>query len=511
MEVDPSMQPQVTQPVDCGGAVSQGSRGRQRRFTCPPIEVISQVVTLVLTCFLLWSSLWAVVGADALPGGNLFALFILVVAGEIAGFAVEAIHLPGLLGMLLMGFTLRNIPCSSLRLADDIDPSWSATLRSMALVVILLQAGLGLDPSALRRLSLVCVRLCCLPCIAESITAAVASHFILGFPWIWGLMLGFVLGAVTPAVIVPSLMSLQEKGYGKDQGIPTLIIAAASCDDVLAISAFGVLLGMAFSTGNVLYSILRGPLELVIGLVYGLLGGIFLWYIPQKTATSLRAVFLVSGGLLAVFGSDLASVPGAGALGCLTLAFIAGYGWKDSKKSVAETMNYLWLLFEPLLFGLIGAEVLLDDVELSALGLGLLTLFIGLLVRTIVSGLAVTRAGLNAKEIMFVAVAWLPKATVQAAIGSVALETARGKPSYQHLEVYGVQILTIAVLSIMLTAPLGAVLIALLGPHLLQKTKDEDTCMDELATLHSMKGEAAQGNKEEKEEESLQSGPSVMT
>lgn len=95
-------------------------------------------------------------------------------------------------GMLLTGFLLRNIPCSSLRLADDIDPSWSATLRSMALVVILLQAGLGLDAAALRRLSLVCVRLCCLPCIAEAVTAAIAAHFILGFPWLWGLMLGWV-------------------------------------------------------------------------------------------------------------------------------------------------------------------------------------------------------------------------------------------------------------------------------------------------------------------------------
>ncbi|PIK45923.1 putative mitochondrial sodium/hydrogen exchanger 9B2 [Apostichopus japonicus] len=249
--------------------------------------------------------------------------------------------------------------------------------------------------------------------------------------------------------------------------------------------------------GNVIFSILRGPLELVIGLVYGLSGGVLVWYIPhdKKTASQLRFIFLVSGGILAVFGSDLAGLPGAGALGCLTLAFVAGHGWKDSKEPVEVQLNQLWLMFQPLLFGLIGAEVLLEDIQLSTLGLGLITLFLGLIVRTIVSGLAVTRAGLNTKEIIFVAVAWLPKATVQAAIGSVALETARGKSSYEHLEVYGSQILTIAVLSIILTAPLGAVLISLLGPHLLQKSAGK---MEEAGRQLNR---SSSGEREEEDEE----------
>lgn len=439
---------------------------------CPPKEAFTSVVTLILLCLLLWSALWSVVGDDALPGGNLFALFVLVILGEVAGFVMEAIHLPGLLGMLLIGFLLRNIPCDTLRLAEDILPSWSASLRSMALVVILLQAGLGLDAGALRSLSVVCIRLCCLPCIAEAVTAAVASHFILGLPWLWGLMLGFVLGAVTPAVIVPSLMSLQTKGYGKDQGIPTLIIAAASCDDVLAISAFGVFMGMALSTGDVVYNIFKGPLELVIGLLYGVVGGVILWYIPNHNQqVQLRSVFLVCGGLLSVFGSDLAGFPGAGALGCLTVAFLAGHGWKVAKQPVERDIGYLWLLFQPLLFGLIGAEISLKDLDPSTLGLGLLTLCIGLIVRTFVSALAVTRAGLNMKEKIFVAVAWLPKATVQAAIGSVALDKVKGLDD--DLESYAIQILTIAVLSILITAPLGAILIALLGPRLLQMCKQE--------------------------------------
>ncbi|XP_030835794.1 sodium/hydrogen exchanger 9B2 [Strongylocentrotus purpuratus] len=436
---------------------------------CPPHGALSRWLTILLLIVLTWVVLWAVTGSEALPGGNLFALFILVVSCKAGGLAIEVIKLPALLGMLVVGFMLRNIPV--INVAEDISPTWSSSLRDMALVIILLQAGIGLDASALKRLSMVCVRLCCMPCIAEACTAAVVSHFLLGFPWAWGFMLGFVLGAVTPAVIVPSLLSLQARGYGVRQGIPTLVIAAASCDDVLAIGAFGVILGIAFAKGDIIYSIFRGPLELVMGVSFGCAAGFLLWYIPDPNQIWLpkkRFILLLYGGIFAVFGSGAAQYPGAGALGCLTMAFIAGHRWKERKEGVNTLLSYLWLLFEPLLFGLIGAEVSISYLDPATVGLGFATLIIGLCVRMVVSALAVTGAGLTWKEKLFISLAWLPKATVQAAIGSVALDTARDRGSEEELEIYGIQLLTVAVLSILFTAPLGAIVISLTGPRLLR-------------------------------------------
>nr|CAD7194576.1 unnamed protein product [Timema douglasi] len=123
------------------------------------------------------------------------------------------------------------------------------------MVVILIKAGLGLDAGALRRLSLIVVRLAFIPCLAEAATVCLVSHFLLGYSWLWGLLLGFILGAVSPAVVVPSLLSLKEKGYGEDKGISTLVVAASSIDDIAAISGFGIVLSVIFSQGKIVNDI----------------------------------------------------------------------------------------------------------------------------------------------------------------------------------------------------------------------------------------------------------------
>ncbi|XP_022110706.1 sodium/hydrogen exchanger 9B2-like [Acanthaster planci] len=441
---------------------------------CPPHGRVSRDLTLVLLMCLSWGVVLGVTGNEALPGGTFFALYVLTICCVFGGFLVKLVRLPPLLGMLIVGFLLRNVP--RINIAVDIDKEWSSALRSVALVVILLQAGLGLDAKALRSLSMVCLRLCCLPCLVEACVAGVVSHFLLGFPWTWGFMLGFVLGAVTPAVIVPSLLSLQSRGYGVAKGIPTLVIAAASCDDILAISAFGVILGAAFATGDLVYNILRGPLELVVGVAFGCLAGVVLWYLPdryQKSFVMRRTFLLFGGGLFVIFGSAAVKFSGAGPLGCLTMAFVAGYGWRKSKEPVVKNIDFLWVIFEPLLFGLIGAEVAVETVQPATIGLGLATLFIGLVARLVASFLAVFRAKMNLKEKIFIALAWLPKATVQAAIGPVALDTAIKQGAGKEYEELGTQLLTVAVLSILVTAPLGAIAIALAGPRLLSKSVNE--------------------------------------
>ncbi|KAK3091769.1 hypothetical protein FSP39_022505 [Pinctada imbricata] len=450
-------------------------------FMCPPHGNIAMYIQFVVLMAMSWAVLVALTQENAMPGGNLFALIVLFAGSVIGGYIFSLIRLPPLLGMLIVGAMLRNIPHVKEAVGEAIEPSWSGALRQIALTVILIRAGLGLDPVALKKLSFTVLRLAFTPCLTECVASAIASHFLLGLPWEWAFMLGFVLAAVSPAVVVPSLLNLSDRGYGLDKGVPTLVIAAASVDDVLAITGFGVVLGITFSTGDLAVSIIKGPLEALLGVTYGIVFGMFLWYFPNVKSNNLvfyRSLLLFAGGLMATFGSTAVHLSGAGPLGCLTVAFVAAYKWRKQRKegepdAMAEVVAILWMLFQPLLFALIGSAV---DIEKSlqgdTVGLGIATLAIGLVVRIIVTFLVVFGAGLSIKEQFFVALAWFPKATVQAAIGGLALDLTI-KNNANHLMDYGRQVLTIAVLSIIITAPIGAIAIALSGPRLLNKVDKE--------------------------------------
>ncbi|XP_046367310.2 sodium/hydrogen exchanger 9B2-like isoform X1 [Haliotis rufescens] len=456
-------------------------------FMCPPHGKVGGFLVLLFMFGIWLAVLISLTGAEALPGGNLFALLVLFVTCWFGGYLVSLVKniipflpLPPLLGMLLVGGLLRNVP--QIAISTDIHRAWSSGARNIALGIILLRAGLGLDPSALRKLSFVVVRLAFSPCLMETTADAVAAHLLLGFPWEWGFMLGFVIAAVSPAVVVPCLLSLQEDGYGVDKGIPTLVIAAASVDDVLAITGFGVVLGIAFSQGNLAWTLLKGPLEAVVGVALGTVAGVILWYFPQRTSKNLvlfRSVMLVGFGLMAIFLSTYLKWAGSGPLGCLTLAFVAALKWRKEFKEgeqnpIENVVGVLWMIFQPLLFGLIASEVEISSIDKNTIGLGLATLGIGLAVRMVVSFLAVFFTPLNLRERMFIPFAWLPKATVQAAIGAKAYEMAisEGKPELENL---GKQILTIAVLAILITAPIGAALVTIFGPKLLKKTQNVES------------------------------------
>ncbi|CAJ0915459.1 unnamed protein product [Ranitomeya imitator] len=223
-------------------------------FACPPQGLLPIIVTNVTMIVLVWAVMWSITGPECLPGGNLFGILVLLLSAFIGGKLVGLVRirnlppLPPLLGMLLAGFLIRNIPF----ITDQVQISykWSASLRNIALAIILTRGGLGLDPKALRKLKAVCLRLSFAPCVIETCSAALFSYLLIGLPLTWGFMLGFVLGAVSPAVVVPAMLLLQKEGYGVDKGIPTLLMAAGSFDDVLAITGFNTCFGMAFSSGK---------------------------------------------------------------------------------------------------------------------------------------------------------------------------------------------------------------------------------------------------------------------
>uniref|UniRef100_W5KAD4 Solute carrier family 9 member B2 n=1 Tax=Astyanax mexicanus TaxID=7994 RepID=W5KAD4_ASTMX len=443
----------------------------QRHYYC---------VCVGLLGVLLFGVVWAIVGPLCVPGQNLFGLVVLFLSAVCGGKLVGMIQLPTLpplpplLGMLLMGLVLRNVPYVSE--AVYIDQKWSSALRSVALAIILTRAGLGLNP-ALRRLKAVCVRVAVGPCTTEACTVAVISHFLMGLPWIWGFILGFVLAAVSPAVVVPSMLLLQQSGYGVQKGIPTLLMAAGSFDDILAITGFTTCLGMAFGTGSTWLSLGKGVLEVVVGIVAGGVLGILLHFFPSDDQDLVlrRSSLLLGLSVFSVFASHTAGLGGAGGLCTLVLSFIAGLSWDTKKVKIAAVVGRFWDVFQPMLFGLIGAEITISTLSPNTVGLGLAALCVGVVIRVLVTFAAVLFAGFNLKEKIFISLAWLPKATVQAAIGSTALDMARSVGDEQ-MEDYGMIVLTVAVLSILVTAPIGAIAIGLAGPRLLQKyTEINDT------------------------------------
>ncbi|XP_018414479.1 PREDICTED: mitochondrial sodium/hydrogen exchanger 9B2 [Nanorana parkeri] len=465
---------------------------KMKKFcSCPPQGLLAVAVTKVIMVALVWGVVWSITGSECLPGGNLFGILALLLCAVIGGKLVGLIRisnlppLPPLLGMLLAGFLLRNIPVITDQV--KIDYKWSAALRNIALAIILTRAGLGLDPQALRKLKAVCLRLSFGPCAIETCSAALLSYLLMGLPLTWGFMLGFVLGAVSPAVIVPSMLLLQKEGYGVDKGIPTLLMAAGSFDDILAITGFNTCFGMAFSSGSTLNSIIRGVLEVVVGIAAGLLLGFFLQYFPSKDQENLkwkRSYLILALSIFAVFGSLYFGFPGSGGLCTLVMAFLAGMGWSGEKAVVEDIVAVGWDIFQPLLFSLIGSEINIATLRPETVALCIATLGIALIVRICFTFLMVCWAGFLMKEKIFISLAWMPKATVQAAIGSVALDMARSIGDKQ-LEEYGMDVLTVAFLAILITAPIGALIIGLTGPRMLHRSEDTSINVDEPAETES--------------------------
>ncbi|XP_064142370.1 sodium/hydrogen exchanger 9B2-like [Loxodonta africana] len=372
-------------------------------------------------------------------------------------------------GMLLAGFLIRNISVVSDNV--QIEHKWSSILRSVALSISLVHAGLEVDSQALKRLKGVCMRLSMGPCLVEACASALLAHFLMGLPWRWGFLLGFVLGAVSPAVVVPSTLRLQEEDYGVKTGVPTLLMAAGSFDDLLAITGFNMCLFIAFSTDSTIVNVLGGVLQVVIGVATGSLLGFFIHSLSsaQGTLVWMKAFLVLGSSGLLIFSSVYFGFPGSGELLCvLVMAFLPGTGWTRKKAEVEKIIAVAWDIFQPLLFGLFGAEVSIASLKPETVGLCVATLGLAVLIRILTVFLMVCFADFNTKEKIFISFAWLPKATVQAAIGSVALDTARSHGDTQ-LEEYGMAVLTVAFLAILITAPIGSLLIGLLGPRLLQK------------------------------------------
>ena len=204
---------------------------------------------------LCWATTYAIIGETAAPGGQLFSLVTLTVAANFGGWLMSLTTLPRLIGMLLTGILMQNIG------AVNIDGDFkvvTAELRKFALVIILTRAGLEMDPEAFKKVWFTIIKLGLVPWTVEAGVNCVLSHFLLGLPWMWAMLLGSIIAAVSPAVVVPCLFRLRTKGYGVVKGIPTLIVAVAGIDDAASVAIFGIISSLMFSTGGLTFQISQG-------------------------------------------------------------------------------------------------------------------------------------------------------------------------------------------------------------------------------------------------------------
>lgn len=371
------------------------------------------------------------------------------------------LKIPGLLGMIFLGVVMGphgyNLINSNLL-------AISGDLRLIALIIILLRAGFGIKKSELNAVRSEVAKMSCIPGILEGFTIAFLSMKLLNFTFVQGGILGFIIAAVSPAVIVPKMLEFQSLKRGTDKKIPTIILAGASVDDVFAITIFSSFLALyGGKSVNILRNILSIPLSILLGIGIGAgIGFILVKFFKRyrmrdtKKVILLLALAILFNGLEKFLAKNY-HLEIASLLGIMTISFVILEMLPNLGNRLSLKFNKIWVFAEIILFVLVGAQVNIG-VALDSGLTGIFILFLGLLARSFGVYLSLLGTDLNMKEKIFTMVAYMPKATVQAAIGAIPLGA--GVAS-------GEVILAIAVLAILVTAPLGAASIDYLGKRFL--------------------------------------------
>lgn len=390
----------------------------------------------------------------------LLSIALILLVGMCMSWICQKIKLPGLLGMLATGVVLGPYV---LNLLDGSILGISSELRKIALIIILTRAGLGLDLSGLKKIGRSAVMMCFVPASFELLGMLLLAPKLMGISLLEAAIMGAVLAAVSPAVVVPRMVKMMEEGYGVKEGIPQLILAGASVDDVYVIVLFSTFVGMMQGKGASVISFVNIPVSIILGIIIGLITGTLLGYFFKRVHiryTSKILIILSISFLLVTIEDRLTTAITFSAL--IAIMFI-GIGLQRKRETVAKRISIkygkLWVGAEVFLFVLVGATVNIG--YLGKVGIKAVLLIAGaLLFRMLGVFVCLLGTSLGGKEKVFVMMAYTPKATVQAAIGGIPLSLGFA---------CGDMVLTVAVLAIVLTAPLGAFAIDLSYKKLLNK------------------------------------------
>lgn len=389
------------------------------------------------------------------------SLAIVIIFGLLSKLLFNKLKLPGLLGMIIVGVLIGPF---GLDLLSAEIMMISADLRNIALIVILLRAGLGIKKEEIKQVGRPAIKMSFVPALLGGFTILFLSTLLFDLSFVQGGILGFIIAAISPAVIVPAMLDLIDKGLGTKKNIPTLILAGASIDDIFAITVFSAFLGIYSGEQiNLGVKILSIPFSIFLGIAVGLIIGMALIKIFEKYKirdTVKILVILSTAVLLTSFQTIInLKIEIAAFLGVMAIGFILAEKIPKKGGRMAAKLNKIWVLAEILLFVLIGAQLNLVLALESGLK-GLLLIVLGLIARSMGVLLSLIGTELNKKEKLFCLIAYLPKATVQAAIGAIPLTM--GVES-------GDLILSLAVLAIIITAPIGSILIKVGGKRLLER------------------------------------------
>ena len=390
----------------------------------------------------------------------LTSIAMILLLGLLIGWIFSKLKLPSLLGMVIVGIILSP---HALTLIDESILGLSGELRQIALVIILTRAGLSLDVSDLKKVGRPAVLMCFVPACVEILGTVILAPMLLGVTMLEAAIMGSVIAAVSPAVVVPRMIRLIEEGYGKNKSIPQLILAGASVDDVFVIVVFTAFTALA-STGEMsAISFIQIPISIVLGVVFGGCIGMLLVLFFKKyhMRDSVKIMIILSVSFLILEAENRLQgfIPVSGLLAIMSMGIILKQKYDILAIRLSVKYNKLWLGAEVFLFVLVGATVNLRDV-VSA-GVSAILLILGaLLFRMVGVAISLIKTDLSKKERLFCMVAYTPKATVQAAIGAIPLS--------MGLEC-GYVVLTVAVLSILIMAPFGAICVDNLYKRLLEK------------------------------------------
>jgi NhaP-type Na+/H+ or K+/H+ antiporter len=378
----------------------------------------------------------------------LLSLSLILIVGFSLSGILGKLRLPGLLGMILTGIALG--PYALDFISDDI-LNISAELRQIALIIILTRAGLAIDIKDLKRVGRPAILMCFVPATFEIVAVTLLAPPLLGVTLIEAAIMGAVLAAVSPAVIVPRMLHLMESGYGKKKSIPQLIMAGASVDDIYVIVLFTAFMGMYSGSGFDASAIISVPIAIILGLLLGIASGLILVWIFKKfhMRDTVKVHILLSTAFLFVSLEAFLKpyVPVSGLLAVMALGATLLKSYEVLAKRLKGKFSKIWVGAEIMLFVLVGAAV--DVRYLLFAGFGAVALItLALVVRMVGVQVSLAKTQLTFKERLFCSIAYLPKATVQAAVGAIPLSAGVGA---------GQTILTVAVLAIMITAPLGAI------------------------------------------------------
>ena len=395
---------------------------------------------------------------------NIFlSLFIIFGGGVLGGYLFEKIKLPKLVWYIILGILIGP---SLFNIVDDTLLSISSHLRQIALVIILTRSGLSLDIKSLKKIGRPAILMCFLPACFEIVGITIFGPMLLGISYFEALLLGSVLAAVSPAVVVPRMIRLMEEGYGKQHCVPELVMAGASCDDIFVIVLFYSFKNLVATSTFDAWSVGQIPISIVSGVILGIgVGFLMVLAIRYMKLNRIAHVVLMLGlsfGMLALENALKPYFSVSSLLAIIVMAFVVGIFKKEEAKELQKSYNGLWQGFEILLFALVGVAV---DARYAfskegAIIVGLV--FIALVFRSLGVLCSVIATNFTWKEKLYIVLSYLPKATVQASIGAIALSEGLA---------CGTLVLTAAVVAILITAPLGAILMDSLKNKLLMKER----------------------------------------